>query len=279
MSHLLYRIGNFAGRHPWRVIAAWVVAAIAVVMLNVSVGGQSNDDFRLPGSESQRAADLIQDRFPEQTLYTSHVIFHAPDGLADKPTRATVAEAVAELRQLPHVVSVSGPFDPRGPTLSHDGRTAFATVAFDEEKVGPDEYDAADRAVQTARDAGVQVEYDGALAYAKAPTGGNGELIGILVAVVVLAFAFGSLVAMSLPIGAALTAIGVGTSLIGILSGITSMPKIAGVVGVMLGLGAGIDYALFILAGTGRTSRPASRSPWPSAGPTPRPGCRCSSPA
>jgi RND superfamily putative drug exporter len=60
MSHLLYRIGNFAGRHPWRVIAAWVLAAVAVVALNATVGGASNDDFRLPGSESQRAADTIQ---------------------------------------------------------------------------------------------------------------------------------------------------------------------------------------------------------------------------
>jgi RND superfamily putative drug exporter len=143
---------------------------------------------------------------------------------------------------------VSGPFDPRGPTLSRDGRTAFATVGFDEEKVPASEYDAADRAVQAARDAGIQVEYDGGLAYAKSQSGGNGELIGILVAVVVLLFSFGSLVAMSLPIGAALTAIGVGTGLIGILSGLTSVPTIAGVVGVMLGLGAGIDYALFILA-------------------------------
>jgi RND superfamily putative drug exporter len=248
MSHLLYRIGNFAGRHPWRVVAAWVVAAIAVVTLNAAVGGQSDDGFRLPGSESQRAADIIEQRFPQQTLYSSHVIFHAPGGLTDRQTRAVVDEAVSELRTLPHVIAVSGPYDPRGPTLSRDGRTAFATVGFDVEKVGPDEYDAADRAVRAARDAGVEVEYDGALAYANSQTGGNGELIGILVAIVVLVIAFGSLVAMSLPIGAALTAIGVGTSLIGILSGVTSMPKIAGIVAVMLGLGAGIDYALFILA-------------------------------
>jgi RND superfamily putative drug exporter len=248
MSHLLYRIGSFAGRHPWRVVAAWVVAAFAVVMLNATVGGPSNDDFRLPGSESQRAADIIQERFPQQTLYSSHVIFHVSDDLTDRGRKAEVDHAVAELRGLPHVTAVTGPYDPRGPTVSRDGRTAFATVAYDVEKLGPEDYDAADRAVQSARDAGVEVEYDGALAYAKTPTGGNGEMLGVLVAVVVLAVAFGSLVAMSLPIGTALTAIGVGTTLIGILSGITSMPKIAGVVGVMLGLGAGIDYALFILA-------------------------------
>src|SRR5262249_9446894 len=139
-------------------------------------------------------------------------------------------------------------YDPRGPTVSRDGETAFATVAFDTQALKSDAYDAADRAVQKARDAGIEVEYDSSLGYAKTPTGGNSEMIGILVAIVVLLVAFGSLVAMSLPIGTALVGIGVGTSVIGLMSGFLPMPTIAGVVGMMLGLGAGIDYALFILA-------------------------------
>src|SRR5262249_10279253 len=97
MSHLLYRIGNFSGRHPWRVIAAWALVALAVVMLNSSAGGQPDDNFRLPGSESQRAADLIQDRFPQQTLYTSNVIFHSPDGLTSPETKTVVQQAVHQL--------------------------------------------------------------------------------------------------------------------------------------------------------------------------------------
>ncbi len=248
MSHLLYKIGNFSGRHPWRVIAAWVMVAFAVVMLNQSAGGQPDDDFRLPGSESQRAADLIQDRFPQQTLYASNVIFHSPEGLTSPETKAVVQQAVDGLQELPHAISVSGPYDPRGPTVSSDGETAFATVGFDTQKLDSSAYDAADRAVQAARDAGVQVEYDGSLGYAKVPAGGNSEMIGILVAIVVLVFAFGSLVAMSLPIATALVGIGVGSSVIGLMSGLLPMPSIAGVVGLMLGLGAGIDYALFILA-------------------------------
>jgi RND superfamily putative drug exporter len=248
MSHLLYRIGNFSGRHPWRVIAAWVLVALAALMLNASAGGQPDDNFRLPGSESQRAADLIQDRFPQQTLYTSNVIFHSPDGLTSPETKAVVQQAVRELDDLPHAISVSSPYDPRGPTLSSDGQTAFATVGFDTQKVDAAAYDRADRAVQAVRDAGVQVEYDGALGYAKAPSGGNSEMIGILVAIVVLVFAFGALVAMSLPIATALVGIAVGSSAIGLMSGFLPMPTIASVVGMMLGLGAGIDYALFILA-------------------------------
>jgi RND superfamily putative drug exporter len=248
MSHVLYRIGNFAGRHPWRVIAAWIFVAVAIFAFNSSQGGQYDESFRLPGSESQRAADAIQDRFPQQTLYSSNVIFHSEDGLTDPATKAAIEQAVQRLDDVPHVIAVSSPFQPRGPTVSADEQTAFATVGFDIEKVGTTELDGADQAVQDLRDAGVEVEYDGGLGYADVPAGGNSELIGIVMAVVILAVAFGSLVAMSLPIVTALVAIVVGSSAIGIMSGLVPVPQITGIVAMMLGLGVGIDYALFILS-------------------------------
>ena len=248
MSHFLYRIGNFAGRHPWRVIAAWIVIAGAVFMLNTSHGGEYDESFSLPGSESQRAADAIEERFPQETLYTSNVVFHSEDGLTDPATKAAIEQAVGHLAEGEHVTTVSSPYDPRGPTLSDDGQTAFATVAFDIEKVGTEELEAAEAAVQDLRDAGIQVEYDGGLGYADVPAGGNSELIGILMAILILAIAFGSLVAMSLPIATALVAIVVGSSTIGILAGVVPVPEITGVVAMMLGLGVGIDYALFILS-------------------------------
>jgi putative drug exporter of the RND superfamily len=248
MSHVLYRIGNFAGRHPWRVISAWILIALAIFMLNSSKGGQYDETFTLPGSESQAAADAIQDRFPQETLYSSNVILHSDDGLTAPATKAAVAQAVEKLNAGPHVIAVSSPYDPRGPTVSDDGQTAFATVGFDTEKVGLKDFDAAEKAVQGLRDAGIQVEYDGGLGYAEVAAGGNSEMLGILVAIVILAIAFGSLVAMSLPIVAALTAIVVGSSAIGIMSGFLAVPEITGVVGMMLGLGVGIDYALFILS-------------------------------
>ena len=247
MSHLLYRIGNFAGRHPWRVIAAWIFIAGAVFMLNSTQGGDYDESFSLPGSDSQRAADAIEDRFPEETLYSSNVILHSENGLTDPATKAAVEQAVKKLAEGNHVIAVSSPYDPRGPTVSDDGQTAFATVAFDIEKVGIDEFDAAEEAVDGLRDAGIQVEYDGGLGYANLPAGGNSELIGIVMAIIILAIAFGSLVAMSLPIGTALIGIVVGSSSIGIMAGIVPVPQITGIVAMMLGLGVGIDYALFIL--------------------------------
>ena len=97
MSRVLYRIGHFAGRHPWRVLAAWIVLAATVFLLNGAVGGSPDETFRLPGSESQRAADLIQERFPQETVYTSNVIFHIEDGLTTPAATEQVQAAVAEL--------------------------------------------------------------------------------------------------------------------------------------------------------------------------------------
>jgi putative drug exporter of the RND superfamily len=248
MSRILFGIGRLAGRHPWRVLAVWILIAVATVMVNSKFGGESNEDFKLPGAESQRAADAIEQRFPQRSLYTSNVIFHAADGLSAPGLRTAVSDAVAQLERGAHVVAVSDPFDRRSGTVSKDGATAFATVAYDTQEVGTKEFAAAEAATKPVREAGVQVEYDGALGYAKGDAEPSSEVIGIAAAVVVLLVAFGSLVAMSLPIVVALTAILIGSSAIGIISGLVAVPKIATIVGLMLGLGVGIDYALFILA-------------------------------
>ncbi|MGP4009733.1 MMPL family transporter [Streptomyces sp. 4N124] len=249
MSRLLYRIGHFAGRHPWRVIMTWLVIAAAAFLLNQSYGGTADDNFKLPGVESAKAAEALEDKFPQETISTANIVFHSDAGLTRPEVKAAIAEARTELAAIPHVVEVSDPYDARGPTLSPDRRTGFTTLAFDtEKKVTAAQFDAAERATEAVRDAGVQVEYDGGLGYAKGEEGGaNSELLGIALAVVILAVAFGSLVAMSLPVVTALVGILIGFSAIGVMSGAMAVPKIATIVAMMLGLGIGIDYALFIL--------------------------------
>ena len=248
MANILYRIGHLAGRRPWRVLGVWILLAVSVFALNASFGGEPDESFSIPGAESQRAADAIEERFPQETLYTSNVIFHSDEGLSDPATEEKIRAAVAGLAAGDHVVGVSDPYDTEASTVSEDGRTAFATVAFDQQEVGVAEFESADKATQEVRDSGVQVEYDGGLGYAKGDTEPGSEKIGLLIAIIVLAIAFGSLVAMSLPIVVALVGILVGTSAIGLLSGVVDMPEIASTVGLMIGLGVGIDYALFILA-------------------------------
>jgi len=248
MSRLLYRLGHFAGRHPWRMLAAWVLVAGIAFALNSAVGGATNDTFRLPGAESQRAADALSDRFPAQSVDAAQVVLHSDDGVTGAAARHSVAQARAALARIPHVVDVTNPFDPRGPTVSPDGRTAFATLAFDTDKIGPAEYEAAQAATKGLRDAGMQVEYTGLLGLAETTDPPTSEMLGLIIAVIVLAVAFGSLVAMTLPIGVALIGLFVGGSAIGILSGYLAVPSITTIVATMLGLGVGIDYALFILS-------------------------------
>ncbi|MFG2652541.1 MMPL family transporter [Streptomyces sp. NPDC048436] len=248
MSRLLYRIGHFSGRHPWRVLLTWIAIVAAAFLLNQSIGGTNDESFRLPGVESQKAVDALKDRFPQKTVLTSNIVYHSDDGLTGPAAKAAVARARTGLSAIPHVIAVSDPYDARGPTVSSDGRTAFTTVAFDTaEKVDAAQFDAARKANEPARAAGLQVEYAGGLGAAKDDGGGGSEMLGIALAVLILAIAFGSLVAMSLPVVVALVAIVIGMSGIGILSGIVDVPKIATVVAMMLGLGVGVDYALFVL--------------------------------
>ena len=248
MSRILFTLGHFAGRHPWRMLAVWVLVAVSAVSLNSSIGGDATEEFSLPGAESQRAADALANRFPQTTLYTANIVFHADAGLSSGPNRTAVSKAITRLSDGDGIVGVTDPFDPQTSTVSEDGRTAFTTVGYDSQDIGAQELEAAEAATQSAREAGIQVEYSGGLGYAQGDAEPNSELIGILAAVLVLLVAFGSLVAMSLPIVVALTAILVGSSVIGILSGQIAVPEIASVVGLMLGLGVGIDYALFIVS-------------------------------
>ena len=133
MSRVLYRIGHFAGRHPWRVLAAWVLIAVTAVVLNcVARRRRPTRASRLPGAESQRAADAIEDRFPQETLNTLQRRSSTPRRASpSRPPRRPSTQAVAQLADGQHVIDVSDPYDPRGPTVSKDGTTAFATVAFD----------------------------------------------------------------------------------------------------------------------------------------------------
>ena len=129
MSGFLYRLGHASARHPWRVIAAWIVVAVSTLMLNSSFGGESDETFRLPGADSQRAADALADRFPEQTLFTSNVVFHAPDGLTNPEATTAIQAAVERLAQGAHIISVDGPLRPprshhqcgRAPRDGHGG--------------------------------------------------------------------------------------------------------------------------------------------------------------
>ncbi len=259
MTRALYRLGRGAALHPWRVIAVWVVLAVGVVGLNLSVGGETTDDFRLPGTESQQAIDLLDTRFPAQAGAAGQVVFHATDdsdssgdeagGLATGPARAAVDATVAELRRTEGVVAASDPFDPTSPSVSPDGRTAFTTVVFAAETLQAADAERVEAAVEASRagaDDAVQIEIGGTITQAAQEIEGK-EAFGLAVAVIVLLVAFGSVIAMGLPIGTALFGIFIGLTGVSVLAGFADVPTVSPMLATMIGLGVGIDYALFII--------------------------------
>lgn len=251
MSNRLYNLGRFVARRRRVVVAGWIVLALAGVLANRVVGGGTVDNFEVPGVESQEAADLLKDSFPERSGATAMVVFHVADGsVTDPEAAAGIEAAVAEVRGLDHVVAVTEPLD--GPrSISSDGATAFAAVQFDAPtaELGHSAVDALVATASPAEAAGVQVEYGGELPTAlKERTTGPAEMIGIIAALVILFVTFRSVYSAILPLGVAVLGLVVGLSIVGLLGALIDIPSVAPRLGTMIGLGVGIDYALFILS-------------------------------
>ena len=247
MSEFLFRLGHRTASHPYRALGVWLLIAVAVFSIHSSFGGEVTNDFRVPGVEAQRAQDLLKERFPTQSGSSGQVVFHVAEGRLDEPSRrAQIAAVLDRLRGGGHVTLVSDPYDPSGPTVSPDGRTAFTSVQYDKQTLERANYDQAAAAVEPARTAGIQAEISGSIAMAANAVEGR-EGIGLVVAMVVLLVAFGSVIAMGIPIGTAVLGLAVGLGGVGILAGMTSVPDVSPMLAAMIGLGVGIDYALFVV--------------------------------
>jgi RND superfamily putative drug exporter len=247
MSQFLYRLGRRTAAHPFRTIGVWVLVAVAVFAWQGAAGGEPVNDFRVPGVESQQASDTLADQFPDFAGASGRVVFHVDEGrVDDAANRAAVDDAVARLADGPDVTLVGDPFDPAAPTVSPDGRTAVAPVQYGELTVQPEHYDAVVEAIEPARDAGVQTEVSGDIAWAASEVEGQ-EGIGLIIALVVLLVAFGSLIAAGVPIATALIGVAIGMAGLGVMAGFTDVPDVSPVLAIMIGIGVGIDYALFVV--------------------------------
>lgn len=251
MSRLLERLGRAGARHRWWFVAAWVVCAVALFFLAAALDGKTNDNIRIPGAQSQQALDLLEADFPAASGQSASVVFQASEGIRNPGIEAGISAAVANLQKLPHVVSVSDPYGPLGPAIiSKNGNITLVTVQFGvvAQELPKDIYQQLVDATAPAAKAGAHMAYGGAVVdYSHQTPAGNADLIGLMAAVVVLLFAFGSIVAMGLPITTALLGLVVGMALISIVTAITDIGSLAQVLGKMIGLGVGIDYSLFIV--------------------------------
>src|SRR6188508_2277171 len=253
----LARWMRWCANHTWKVVLGWVAIIAMLVLLVATVGGSLKDEFEIPGSDTQRATDLIESEFASEQGSVLNLVFAAPEGeRLDTPERkAAIEDAVAKLKTSEFapsgdtvgVDSVGDPFSEQ--TFSEDGRIAYTEAQFS------DVIETADRsrvvAVQdavreTVEPAGVTAEFNGDAEFPPIQQGIQ-ELLGFMAALIVLLIVFRTFVAASIPIALALVAVGTAFILLFILAGLTSINTITPILVSMIGIGVGIDYSLFIV--------------------------------
>ena len=253
----LSRWSRACATHPWRVVFGWVGIVALLVVLVGTVGGSLRDEFEIPGSETQKATDLVESEFASEQGGVLNIVFAAPKGerLDTPERRAAIEKAVAHLetaefkptKDKAGIESVGDPFSKE--TVSDDGRIAYAEAQFDRviyEKDREAVVAVQDAVREIATPAGVTVEYSGEAEFPPVEQGTQ-EMLGLLAAIIVLLVVFRTFTAMLIPIALALSALVTAFLLLFILAGLTDINTITPLLVSMIGLGVGIDYALFIV--------------------------------
>jgi len=253
----LARWTRYCATHPWRIVLGWLGILAALIVLVATVGGELRDEFEIPGSDTQKATDLIEAEFAEEQGGVLNLVFAAPEGeRLDTPERKeAIEDAIAKLQtdefapseDTAGITEVGDPFDENH--LADNGRIAYAEAQFD--RIIFDKDREAVLAVQeavreTVEPAGVTVEYNGDAEFPPIEQGTQ-ELLGLFAALLVLLVVFRTFVAAAMPIGLALAALISAFLLLFILAGLTDINTITPLLVSMIGLGVGIDYSLFIV--------------------------------
>ncbi|MFJ3096258.1 MMPL family transporter [Streptomyces hydrogenans] len=259
----LYRLGHWCARHFVVVVALWLAALVGLQITDRAVGGQYSDDFDLPGAQSSVGLSVLEAHDPAAGGYGAQIVLNDPSKpLTDEAS--AVNSAVTALEKLPDVIGAQNPLPPPGSTpppassttpntgpLSTDGKTAYITVRFSvpPSTLGDDYLTGVDSAVQPLRDAGVTVEYGGSLGELARPDADDrtSEAIGFAVAIVVLLIGFGSVIGAVMPLVTALIGAVCGLALLGLMAAAFTFGTVSPTLATMIGLGVGIDYALFLI--------------------------------
>ena len=246
---MLQRLAHFSYRKRRLVLLLWIVALLGVAALGSSVGGSYSQSFSLPGTESQKANDLLQARFPAKAGDSGQIVFSDPSGVRNPTVQSRMSHVFADVAQVPGVTGVESPFLPAGARqVAKTGTVAYATVDFAKRDadITTQTLDSVRNVSQAARGNGLQIELGGRM-FQRGPGLGATELIGVVAAIIILLLVFGSVLAMGLPILIALFGIGIGLGFVELISHIVSTPDFATQLASMIGIGVGIDYALFIV--------------------------------
>ncbi|MFC0110113.1 MMPL family transporter [Kibdelosporangium aridum] len=254
MANFLYRLGCFAFRRRWHVVVAWVLV-LGVVGFASSTASQLPDDSQsMPDIEAQRAFELMQQRFPGNAanpdMATARIVFvaTADEKVTDTENRAIIERVVTEVTHGSQVAGAVSPF--QGRAVSGDGSTAYATVTYtaSADSLSDDTKQRLRDAVDQARTAGLTVDVDGPVLASEPSIGGVSELVGILLAALVLLITFRSVVAAGLPLLTAVLGVGISLLTIFAVGSVFGLSSTSSTLASMLGLAVGIDYALFVVS-------------------------------
>lgn len=247
-SFMFDRWPRFAFRHPWRALGMALLVFVVITVVASALGAPPNNVFKVPGLEGQTLADLMVDRFPQQAGDSATIVVRSDRGLDDPAEHQRLDALAGDLAQQPNVLAVGNPYDDG--TISADRRYARIDVQFDnvDHDLSREALDALDatRTRHTASDFTVEIGGDIAWAVEEEPADIS-AMVGVAVAVIILVIAFGSVVSMGVPVVTALIGTFAGLSLTTLLAGFIDMPDFAPSLGMMIGLGIGIDYALLIV--------------------------------
>ena len=250
---MLHGLGGFCVRYRWLVIILWVAAIIGGSLVIGKVGAITNNNLSLPGTGSQAATDLLTKYFPPQENGSSPVVFYSKGKVQDGgKNQKAITDTYNKLKKVKHVYSVMNPFENAAAGLvSKDGHYAFIPVVLDVSSgtLSPETaQNVFDVGVKDGRAAGMKVDVGGVVGSTLGTQSTeSSEIIGLIAAMIILAFTFTTMVAMGLPILTAVFGLLVGSTLIGLMGHFTSIPSIGPTLATMIGLGVGIDYALFLI--------------------------------
>jgi RND superfamily putative drug exporter len=249
------RLARWCFSHRKLVVPGWLLAMMTVLTLSQGLGPSFNASFGLPHTDSQAAVDLLEKNFPAASGESDQIVIEATNGstISSLPVRSAVTAALARVAEVPGVETVNSPYSPAGTTqISRDGTIAFATVIWDKQATAVTKTDAHRliAAADTADGPHVHVSLGGP-SISNSETSGTGLSVGvgIIAALVILLIVFGGALLSSLmPLVTAGVALLIGTSFIGLLSHLFTVPSVATDMAVLIGLGVGVDYGLFIIS-------------------------------
>ena len=238
--------------HRGRVFVAWLLVAILTTVVASAAGRNYATNFTLPGTQSQKVLDLLKKEFPAQSGDVDTIVFHTADGTIDDPqVKAAMTKVLGQVSGDPHVVSVRSPYGPEGAVqVSKDRRTAFATINYDHPSnvVPNDAGKPVLNQIAAVNVPGLKVAAGGqVMENAEGFSVGPATLIGAIAALIILLLTFGSLIAAGMPLVTAGFGLITGVALIGLATHVTSIPNVSTDLALMIGLGVGVDYALFIV--------------------------------